>query len=263
MKKIIYDLGSGDGSNLPYYLLKGDQVIAVEANKNLCEIIKKKFKKEIKKKKLILVNVIITNKKDKLNDIFFIHKYNNLLGQHPTPVRQKKNYYPVTMPSKNVISLINTYGDPYYIKIDLENYDNVILKKILSNNIRHTFLSVEANNDETLNILSKIGKYHAYKIINGKKINNSSINNTITSKKKKRIKYFFPINSAGPFGEDINGNWMTFSNLQKMMKYAKVGWNDIHCSKINIAQSNYFKLPEMKLKNKIIFYIKNFLKIKI
>jgi len=31
MKKIIYDLGSGNGDNIPYYLLKSDLVIAVEA----------------------------------------------------------------------------------------------------------------------------------------------------------------------------------------------------------------------------------------
>jgi len=263
MKKIIYDLGCGDGSNLPYYFLKADQVIAVEANKKLCEIITKKFKKEIRKKKLIIVNLIITNKQDKLNDIFFIHRYNNLLGQYPIPTKQKEHYFPVTVPSKNIISIINTYGDPYYIKIDLENYDNIILTKILCNKIKHTYLSVEANNIETLNILSKYGKYHAYKIINGKKINKASTNYIITNKLKKKIKYFFPRNSAGPFGEDINGDWMTYTNLQKMMKYAKIGWNDIHCSKINTAQSNYFKLPEMKLKNKIVFYIKNFLKIKL
>ena len=43
MKKIIYDLGSNNGDNIPYYLLKSDLVIAVEANPKLCEIIKKKI----------------------------------------------------------------------------------------------------------------------------------------------------------------------------------------------------------------------------
>ena len=51
MKKIIYDLGAGDGSNIPYYLLKADTVVAVEANSRLCQIIKNKsilfFKKFI------------------------------------------------------------------------------------------------------------------------------------------------------------------------------------------------------------------------
>lgn len=50
MKSIIYDLGCGDGSNIPYYLMKADQVIAIDANPHLCKIIKNKFNKEIKKK---------------------------------------------------------------------------------------------------------------------------------------------------------------------------------------------------------------------
>jgi predicted RNA methylase len=48
MKRIIYDLGSNDGSNIPYYLKKADFVIAVEANPLLVEVTKKNFYQEIK-----------------------------------------------------------------------------------------------------------------------------------------------------------------------------------------------------------------------
>ena len=41
MKKVIYDFGASDGRNIPYYLLKSDLVIAVEANPKNCEVIKK------------------------------------------------------------------------------------------------------------------------------------------------------------------------------------------------------------------------------
>jgi predicted O-methyltransferase YrrM len=36
-KKIIYDFGSNNGDDIPYYLLKSDLVIAVEANPALCD----------------------------------------------------------------------------------------------------------------------------------------------------------------------------------------------------------------------------------
>jgi hypothetical protein len=51
MKKIIYDLGCHNGSNIPYYLLKADLVVVADANPKLCEIIKYKFQKEIQEKK--------------------------------------------------------------------------------------------------------------------------------------------------------------------------------------------------------------------
>ena len=44
MKKIIYDFGSGRGENIPYYLLKSDLVIAIEANPDNYIYIKNKFK---------------------------------------------------------------------------------------------------------------------------------------------------------------------------------------------------------------------------
>ena len=44
--KIIYDFGACVGDNIPYYLLKSDLVIAIEANPSLVERIKQKFEKE-------------------------------------------------------------------------------------------------------------------------------------------------------------------------------------------------------------------------
>ena len=47
MKKIIYDVGSNNGDDIPYYLLKSDLVIAIEANPKLCNLINERFNKEI------------------------------------------------------------------------------------------------------------------------------------------------------------------------------------------------------------------------
>ena len=43
MKKIIYDFGANNGDDIPYYLMKADEVIAVEANPKLCDVIKNRF----------------------------------------------------------------------------------------------------------------------------------------------------------------------------------------------------------------------------
>ena len=51
--KVIYDLGSNNGDDIPYYLLKSDVVVAVEANPILCEQIKAKFKYEIQAGRIV------------------------------------------------------------------------------------------------------------------------------------------------------------------------------------------------------------------
>ena len=52
MKKIIYDFGAARGENIPYYLLKSDFIVAIEADPENYDFIKNKFKKEIDDKKL-------------------------------------------------------------------------------------------------------------------------------------------------------------------------------------------------------------------
>jgi len=259
MKKIIYDLGAGDGSNIPYYLLKADTVVAVEANPRLCQIIKNKFDKEIFKKNLIVENIVITDKIDNLNDSFYVHKYHDLLGQYPKPIEKIDDFDSVAIQSKDIISLIKIHGEPYYIKIDLENYDNVILKAILSSKIKFSYLSVEINNKETISILTGVENFNSYKIVNGKKISKRYGNTTVEDKYNKKIKYCFSKNSAGPFANDIKGFWMDKENLLKVIDYGNVGWNDLHVSVNDKAKKNYYKIPECKLKNRIKFYFKKFL----
>ena len=59
-----------------------------------------------------------------------------MLGQFPKPSQNDlENFLVIEIPSKDVVQIIKMYGDPHYIKIDVEQYDEVILKKILSNNI--------------------------------------------------------------------------------------------------------------------------------
>ena len=85
MKKIIYDFGANNGDNIPYYLLKSDLVIAVEANPELCKLIKNRFNKEIENKKLVVENCILISKTSFPTNKFYLHKERSLLSQFPKP----------------------------------------------------------------------------------------------------------------------------------------------------------------------------------
>lgn len=85
MKKIIYDLGCNSGLNIPYYLLKSDLVVAVEANIKLCEIINIRFKKEIINGRLVVENCVVTVFPENMNVDFYLHKHNDFLSQFMMP----------------------------------------------------------------------------------------------------------------------------------------------------------------------------------
>ena len=264
MKKIIYDFGASDGKNIPYYLLKSDLIIAVEANPKSCEIIKKKFKKEIHEKKLIVENCVVANENNK-NSEFFLHKTNNLLSQFPKPNDELiDNFTKIDLESADVAYLIQKYGKPYYVKIDLEEYDNIILKKIFDNDILPNYISAEAINSDVINSFLINKNYNAFKLIEGDSVGFLYRNIKIDAYKKK-IKYSFDKESAGPFGNDLHGKWIKKENFVKLIEFKGPGWRDIHASLFdeyeNNSNSDKYIQIEQKLKKKAKF-IKRFLRIK-
>ena len=235
MNKIIYDFGASRGENIPYYLLKSDLIIAVEADPRNCQHIEKKFYNEIKSGKLILEKCILAEKNEKIEK-FYIHKNNYLLGQFPRPIDSLNNdFFEIEISSKDVLEVIKFYGKPYYIKIDLEEYDEIILKRILSNNIKPNYISVEATNPNIFKLLYSLGEYNSYKLVEGNNVEYVYKNLKIYIKSIIN-KYSFPKNSSGPFGNEIYGAWINKENFAELMEFKSWGWRDIHCS--------LFDLPE-------------------
>lgn len=77
MEELIYDIGFHKGEDTLFYLLKGYNVVAVDADIELIEEGKSSFKEYIDNGRLILLNYAITNESDK--DINFFISQNTLL----------------------------------------------------------------------------------------------------------------------------------------------------------------------------------------
>lgn len=245
MKKVIYDFGSNNGNNIPYYLLKSDLVVAVEANPKLCQIIQENYKNNINYGKLIVVNCIVTVLPDNEDRDFYLHKKNNVLSQFLAPNKNiLDQYLKIKLPSRNIISIIKDYGEPYYIKIDLEHYDGYVLKELFLKMIYPKYLSIESHNREILDTIVQNGKYKSFKLVDGSQVSKIYKNRIINN-----INYSFPAHSAGPFGNDIDGLWMGEKNFSFLLSLVGFGWKDIHCS-LEDKPSKYY------LPFKIIFYSK-------
>jgi len=234
MKKIIYDLGASIGENLPYYLIKSELVIAVEANRESCNFIKKKFQKEIIEKKLIVENCIV-GETNEINNDFYLNE-NHLLSQYPLPNKNLLyKFKKINLEKKDIATLFSTYGQPYYVKIDLEEYDHVILKRIFDLKIKPNYISAEAINNDVIKLFLTDINYNSFKLIEGNSV--GFLYNKFNFKNnEKTIKYSFPENSAGPFGNDIMGNWINKKNFSKLMEYKKSGWRDIHASLLDPSE---------------------------
>jgi FkbM family methyltransferase len=251
-KKIIYDLGANNGDDIPYYLKKADAVVAIEANPSLCHHMEKRFFSEIEHNRLIVENRVITTD-DSENEVFFyIHKHNHVLSQFPKPDETTADAFErVRVQAQSILKLIQKYGDPYYIKIDIEHYDEAILRALFQHDIRPPFISAESHSIEVFSLLVSLGRYNAFKLVDGPSVPQKYKHAPITLEGRREW-YSFPHHSAGPFGEDIAGDWMTANNFFRLLAYENLGWKDIHAT--NQVPPNLSAVPRMEtyIKRKVI-----------
>jgi len=236
MKKIIYDLGANNGDDIPYYLKKADLVVAVEANPDLCRQIEKRFANEIEQKSVVVENFVVTDGTMSGDVLFYPHKFNHVLSQLPMP-NDITQFEEMLLPSKSVMELISTHGDPYYIKIDIEHYDAAILRALFTRNISPPYISAESHSTEVFALLVALGKYNAFKLVEGTYVAHTYRQHTITTRRGPET-YSFPRHSSGPFGDDIPGHWMTADNFFRLLAFVNLGWKDIHATNVNIANAN-------------------------
>lgn len=236
-KKVVYDLGANNGDDIPYYLLKSDVVVAVEANPTLCELINVKFKAEIQAGRLVVENCVVTDETESSVADFYIHKSNHVLSQLPQPAAADLMMFKkVILPAKAITELIDSHGNPYYIKIDIEHYDAQILRALFSAGVFPPFISAELHSIEVFALLVAQGGYNAFKLVDGGSVSRVYSNRLIICEnERKQVKFSFPFHAAGPFGNDVDGVWMTADNFLRVLALEGLGWKDIHATNLESA----------------------------
>lgn len=263
--KLIFDIGSNNGDDIQYYLHKADLVVAVEANPKLCNLISKRFNKEIKDKRLFIENAAISDCNNK-ETIFYINKKNDHVSSIVPELHDQsnnlENWERLTVKTITFIDLLNKYGKPDYIKIDIEGADNIFLTQLLNSKFKPKYISAECHNLDVFSTLSEKLEYKTFNLVEGWNVDKIYKKKRIFSLYlKKFINYSFPLNSAGPFGKDINGKWYDKQSFLKLLALKKIGWRDIHATnefsgeEITVFEMIYILLIDVAKKSiKFIFF---------
>lgn len=259
--KIIYDLGANNGDDIPYYLLKADRVVSVEANPALCQLIHDRFPAEIESGKLIVENCVLTSSDEGTTVDFYLHKTDHEKSQFPRPADQHlAEFEPMRLPAKSFSNLIRAHGQPFYVKIDIEHYDCEILRAMIQANITPPYISAEAHRAEVFVLLFQMG-YRSFKLVDGYEVGKLYQNHPIESQ-GKRLTHAFPQGSTGPFGNEVKGPWFTPENFIKQLALLDFGWRDIHASMVDASDPNDV-IPHSALVMRPVAILKNSLKAKV
>ena len=212
---LIFDLGMHKGEDTDFYLAKGFNVIAVEANPDLCDEVARRLSFDIESGRLTIVNAAIT---EKPGPIRFYQNPNTVWGTTSSAWTERNTK--LGSPAERVITvdgiaageLITTYGVPYFMKIDIEGADLLALEALRDTPVRPTLVSIESDKCSwegvlhEFDLLEQLG-YHQFKVVS-----QAQVSTQVPPKPAQEGRYadwVFEFGSSGLFGEEIPGPWLT------------------------------------------------------
>jgi FkbM family methyltransferase len=129
LKDLVFDVGLHDGADTAYYLGRGFRVVAVDANPAMIEKAKKDFPKEVASNRLVLVNAAIADTAGERR--FWISDKSEWSSfDECTSKRQGTLAEPVTVRCELFSTILQKYGIPLYLKIDIEGNDAICIRAL-------------------------------------------------------------------------------------------------------------------------------------
>lgn len=258
VRTLIYDIGANNGDDIPYYLLKADVVVAVEANPRLCRSIESRFAREIERGRLRVESCVVTDDPDVTEVDFHVHRTNDVLSQMSPPGPEREHEFErIRVPAKSILDVIREHGPPHYVKIDVEGCDARMLRSLFAGGVFPPYVSAEAHTIDVFAILVAIGTYRAFKLVRGDTVEQTYCDRRIRSRRSDdEVPYSFPLHSAGPFGDDIDGPWMSADTLFRNLARDGTGWVDIHATnqvEPDSPADHHMPMPEPVITRKLVW----------
>ena len=218
-KRWIVDVGMHHGDDTAFYLAKGFKVIAVEAAPELVASVSEQepFRSAVARGDLVILNVAVADHEGTIE--FYLSDQDlwastdsEMAARFGTAQRQ------ITVPCTTLDKLLEPFGTPYYVKIDVEGADRVCVESLGNLEIMPRFLSFEANlpePEETLAMLSMLESYGYRRF----KLVNQALHDTLTLPRPplegSYVEARFTKHCSGPFGEESPGRWLSMEEIRE------------------------------------------------
>jgi FkbM family methyltransferase len=259
---LIVDVGMHTGRDTEFYLKKGFNVIAIEANPNLVDKARSVFQDSISDNKLTIYDVAIADHEGTID--FYL---NNEKDDWSTISKEYASRYESFATTNTLMqikctkfqSILRQHEVPYYIKIDIEGADVLCLKSLMEVQERPKYISIEMdlnsfeNTFTELALLWNLG-YRKFKIVN--QALNGKVRCPNPALEGSFVDVRFDGTCSGLFGEEAPGSWISveetfdqyrriiteqkyfggtgklyktpFHKLYEVFRGEPVGWYDIH-----------------------------------
>lgn len=239
-RNLIFDLGLHKGGDARNYVAKGFSVIGLEASPALCRIARDENAEAANSGQLVIVERALAAKSGEKVD-FFINAEHDDWGSLSRGQAEKgvSSADTISVETVTLADLFKAYGEPYYIKCDLEGGDAIFIEQLLASACRPSFVSIEATSADDLALLRACG-YKTFQIVN------QWMNPLVKAPNPAREGHFaelaFTHYTSGLFGRELPfDRWTDFStmmrcfldwyDLRRRDENLAIGWLDVHAAK--------------------------------
>ncbi len=253
----IFDVGMNDGKDTAFYLHRGYEVVAVEANPQMCEAAAKRFKDPLQQGRLHIENVAIHESGGVRP--FYVSERNDWCS-FDLSIASRGNlcYATIPMQCTTLSTLLEKYGVPFYLKIDIEGADTYCLKSLRAECLP-IYVSVECGSSfiSDVNRLGELG-YRKFKLINQCNLlalpyeTQEPLLHQLRRRFKRKLRnakagrwrddWSFEYGCTGGFGEEADGAWLSLNGVLErraswLQSFERLGlhpysfWYDLHAAR--------------------------------
>jgi FkbM family methyltransferase len=235
-RRLIIDVGMHNGDDTAFYLAKGFDVVAVEANAALVEAARRRFAAELGDGRLRLIEAAIAERRGTMamaiaDDMSiwsslsadFVLRNERLAGT---------SYRYVDVATLRFEDVLAETGVPYYMKVDIEGYDMFCVRALRAFDERPSYVSIESNvssNDAPFELvfdelaeLWTLG-YRAFKYVNQRAQPRLRLPNPPLE--GSYVDTTFSVDCSGPFGEETPGAWLPIDRALARAKRIRLNHN--------------------------------------
>jgi FkbM family methyltransferase len=227
---LIYDIGLHQGEDTEFYLEKGFEVIAFEANPELADHCRRKFAAQIADQRLVIVEGAIVDPasfRPTSTVKFYQNHANSVWGTVYLEWAQRNESLGaqsdvIEVRAVNIADCLRLYGIPHYMKIDIEGADVVCLRALLDFDIRPDYVSLESDKrdfrklTEELQLLERLG-YSRFLAV--QQANVQSQSPPQPPLEGKFVNRLFPDGASGLFGQELPGRWKTRAGILRQYRW--------------------------------------------
>lgn len=234
---LIYDVGLHRGEDTDFYLRKGFRVVAFDANPELVNGCRERFKDAISEGRLTIVEGAIIEPgaagpgQNRVR--FFKSDSSSAWGTVRADWAQRSDgggtaTSVIEVEAVDFVEIMKRHGVPRYLKIDIEGCDLVCLKSLKRFRERPDYLSFEsdrtsyANICEEIKLLTDLG-YDRFQAVEQAGIPGSQIPPNPALEGRHAAQKFVP-SASGLFGAELSGKWKSTAEILRAYRVIRFGY---------------------------------------